>query len=105
LLIFCIFRGVFGYLKLILTSTTIGFTINSLTFSCVLASAPPYAGQWASYSAKFRPPLAQTSSYATGYQDLFGGTGFIAPDVLFKTTIDGTPKNTDVIQTGAPAKC
>jgi len=41
LLIFCIFRGVFGYLKLILTSTTIGFTINSLTFSCVLASAPP----------------------------------------------------------------
>jgi len=30
--------------------------------------------------------------------DLFGGTEFIVPDELFKTTNTGAPKNTEVIQ-------
>ena len=38
-----------------------------------------------------RPLLADRQT------DLFGGTEFIAPDVLFKTTRAGAAKNTEVI--------
>jgi len=45
-----------------------------------------------------RPRLADRET------DLFGGTEFIVPDVLFKTTNVGAKKNTEVIQTCAPVE-
>jgi len=50
-------------------------------------------GNHFSYGATFRRPR-----FADRQTDLFGGTDFIAPDVLFKTTNAGEPKNTEDIQ-------
>jgi len=56
-------------------------------------------GNHFSYGATFRRPR-----FADRQTDLFGGTDFIAPDVLFKTTNAGEPKNTEDIQWGTPAE-
>jgi len=44
------------------------------------------------------PHLAGTST------DLYGGTEFIARDVLFKSTNAGAPSSTEFIHTGVPAE-
>ena len=61
--LFCVFRSIFRWFKVLVYPTTSGITsISQVIFSeCRLMG--PYSGQWALFSCVSR--LAQTSSYAT----------------------------------------